>query len=127
MASDNDSTLRVVDLSWSPERIKDFCENNSDWILQLGPEITATDLERLYRRHLAVTTPYLGVIAEIAGDERTPDWILNDIASRFWVDVEVMAYLATNKSASNELLRRLLDHEHSSVREHAEALLTTQK
>ena len=114
---------RLVDLDWPPDKIKEFCENNDNWILQLSPQMTPDGVSALYRRQLTVPAPYEGLIAEIAGDERTPQWVIENVCTRFASSVEVMASLATNPAVSEETLHRLLSHEHPSVREHAEQTL----
>lgn len=110
----------VVDLNWPPDKLKEFCQKNDNWILQLDVGMTSADVEALYRRQLTIPAPYEGVIAEIAGDERTPRWALEDVLVRFLGSVEVMASLATNGAVSEDVLRRLLVHDHPTVREHAE-------
>jgi hypothetical protein len=117
------SSIRVVDLSWPPERIREFCEKTDDWILELDAGMTPADLEALYRRQVAVPAPYDGLIGEIAGDPRTPQWVLEDIATRFAGSFQVMSGLATNPEAPEAVLTRLRQHEHPIVREHAELTL----
>lgn len=117
------SSDRIVDLSWPPEKIREFCESNDGWILLLDSGMTPADIEALYRRQVAVAAPYAGLIAEIAGDTRTPQWVLEDILARFASSVEVLAGIAANPAAPETLLRRLQQHEHPSVREHAEQSL----
>lgn len=114
------SKLRIVDLTWSPERIRHFCENTDNWILLLDSSMTAADLETLYRRQLTVAAPYAGVIAEIAGDVRTPEWVLEDVVTRFADSTEILSSLATNRAVPEALLAQLEQHEESIIREHAE-------
>ena len=114
------SNERVLDLSWSPKRIKDFCENNDNWVLLLEPGMTTADVETLYRKQVTISAPYEGLIAEIASDPRTPRWVLEDIGSRFEASIEVMGALATNPAAPEAVLERLQQHQHPIVREHAE-------
>lgn len=116
-------SLRIVDLSWPPEKIKEFCENNDDWLLMLDSGLTPADIEALYRRQLTVPAPYEGVIGEIAEDPRTPQWVLEDIVTRFAGSIEVMASLATNFTAPETLLKRLQQHDDPDVRLHAELSL----
>src|SRR5436190_232328 len=103
--SDDDEVddLTEVDLSWPPERIKEFCENNDDWVLMLDSGLTPADIDALYRRQLTVSAPYEGVISEIAADIRTPQWVLEDIMARFASSVSVMTSLATNFTAPETL------------------------
>jgi hypothetical protein len=110
---------RIVDLTWPPERIKQFCENTDNWTLMLDPAMTPSDVEALYRRQLTVAEPYAGLIGEIAADRRTPLWVLKDIATRFSED-EILGGLATNPAVPDAILARLEQHEHPHVREHAE-------
>ena len=118
---------RIVDLTWSPERIRDFCENNDDWTVMLDPGMTPADLEALYLRQLTVSTPYEGVIGEIAGDPRTPRSVLEDVATRFAGSIDVMGSLAINPATPEAVLDRLLQHEHEIVREHAEKTLRAER
>jgi hypothetical protein len=116
-------SIRIVDLSWPPEEIKEFCENNDGWLLMLDSGLTPADIDALYRRQLTVPAPYEGVISEIAEDTRTPQWVLEDIVTRFASSLEVMASLATNSTAPVTLLERLQQHEDPDVRLRAELSL----
>ena len=114
------SSIQLVDLTWPPERIRHFCENNDNWILLLYSGMAPADLEALYWRQLTVSAPYEGVIAEIAADVRTPQGVLEDIATRFAGSIEVLASLATNRAAPESVLERLQQHGDPSIRERAE-------
>lgn len=116
----DDSPLRIVDLNWPPQTIRTFCEQNDNWMLELGPHLTSGDLESLYQRQLTVPDPYVGLIAEIAGDDRTPGQVLADIWNRFGDSLEVASSLATNPEVPDEILQHLLGHEEDTVREHAD-------
>ena len=118
---------RIVDLAWPPERIRDFCENEDNWTLLLESGMTSADIEALYRRQLTISAPYEGLIGEIAGDPRTPRWVLEDIATRFSGSIEVLGSLAANRAAPEAVLDRLQQHEHDVVREHAEQTRRAQR
>jgi hypothetical protein len=115
--------LKEVDLSWSPDKIREFCEATDDWVLELPQHWQTTDIERLYRTHASATTPCIGVISEIAADSRTTVAALQDIWARFGTALEVASALATNPSASEPLLRELAVHPDEIVRQHAERTL----
>ncbi|HEU4892313.1 MAG TPA: hypothetical protein VFT47_12235 [Vicinamibacterales bacterium] len=106
---------RIVDVNWPPERIKEFCENNGNWVLFLDSRLTPADIEALYRRQLTVPEPHAGLIGEIGGDQRTPVWVLEDIVGRFRWSVEVLSSIATNPASPRPVLEQLRQHEHSVI------------
>jgi len=70
-------------LRWSPKRLKRFCETHAAWVLELGPRVTPTGIERLYWRHVRAADGHPDLIAEIARDPRTPRRVIRDIWARF--------------------------------------------
>jgi len=108
-----------VDLSWPPDKIREFCENNVNWCLALPQEWSGADIEALYKRQLTVAQPYVGVISEIAADLRVSAATLMDIWRRFGSSVEVASALATNPAIPVALRQILLSHHEDVVREHA--------
>lgn len=118
--------MRTVDLRWSPERIKSFCERTKDWILVLPDQMAPTEVESLYWRQIEATSHYAGLIAEIAGHRKAPRTVLRDVALRFKSSREIMAALATNPSLPKRLLGELLHHVDAVVREHAQYALAKQ-
>lgn len=118
----DDDEMIDVDLTWPPERIREFCENenNNWWTLYLPKDWTSADIEQLYLRHAAIPDPYEGVICEIAGDTRTPVHILVEIKARFAHLVPaVMSSLALNPQTPIEFVEELAQHADETVREHA--------
>jgi hypothetical protein len=73
---------RRLDLRWSPKRLKQFCETHAAWVLELGPRMTSTGIERLYWRHVRSADGHPEIIEEIAADLRTPRRVLRDIWTR---------------------------------------------
>jgi hypothetical protein len=115
--------LHRIDLTCSPEQIRDYCERNDNWVVCLDAEMTSDDLAALYKRQVSISRPYEGLIAEIAGDPRTPRTVLEEILVRFRHSHEVMGSLATNETLADELVLALAEHEHPIVREHAGLLI----
>jgi hypothetical protein len=113
--------MTVVDLTWPPDTIREFCESNDNWMLYIPETWTASEVEALYRRQLGVEQPYVGVISEIAADARASAETLTDIWTRFGEAVEVASALATNPATPTSLRKRLADHPEEVVREHAKA------
>lgn len=108
-----------VDLTLPPDKVKEFCVKNDGWSMHLDETWTSVTIEDLYHRHIAVDDPNSDVIGEIANDERASAWILEDIARRYWTDWVIMKGIAVNPSASQELLKRLAEHDDDEVRKKA--------
>jgi len=119
MSRDNGRELRKVDLTWPPEKIRQFCELEDYWVLELDASMSPSELEALYQRQVGVADPYIGLIAEIAEHANTPPQVLVDCARRFRSSAEVMSSLALRLDAEEALLVELSSHEHETVREHA--------
>jgi len=115
--------LKLVDLTWSPDRIREFCESSDNWILELPSHWTTADVEELYRRHLGTDRIYLGVVVEIGGDARVSEEILLDIWKRFGSDIAVASAIATNPKTPESLLRELASHPDETIKGHAESSL----
>ena len=116
MASD----VPVVDLRRSPKEVKEFCETNSEWSMQLDESWTAEEIGVLYRTHIGVPEPNTDVIGEIGNDPRSPEWVLSDIVEGFWADRILMVGVAVNPAAPPQLLERLAQHDQDEVRRKAE-------
>jgi len=114
--------LKRVNQNWSPERIKSFCEETDDWVLELDDGLGPEEIKALYARQVASHGCYEGLVAEVAGDARTPEPVLRDIARRFQASTEILASLATNLATPTDVLDTLLGHTHPMVVEHARAL-----
>jgi hypothetical protein len=110
-----------VDLTWPPDRIREFCESQDNWMLYIPEDWSASDVEALYQRQLTVDRPYLGVISEIAADARASVETLSDIWSRFGEATAVASALAVNPATPRSLRKRLADHPEEVVRQHAMA------
>jgi hypothetical protein len=65
----------------------------SNWFLVLAPDMDSDAIGALYQRQVTTPLPYKELIAEIAGDERTP--------------------------SPDDILLALTSHAHEVVREHA--------
>ena len=89
-------SVRTVDVSWSPEVIKKFCETKDNWILALDPKMTAEELRVLYVRQRGAKEFYMGMIAEIAEHPHSPSDILHEIADSYLEDIEVRRSLSLN-------------------------------
>lgn len=123
----DDAESPDVDLTWPPERVKEFCENTRTWALSIPNEWTAANIESLYRRHAAVADPYVYVISEIADDSRTPIHVLVEIKDRFVHLIPVASALALNPNTPLEFVQELARHSDEAVRAHAKQALHRRK
>jgi hypothetical protein len=115
---------RRVDLRWSTNRLKRFCQSHRQWYLDLGPRFTTRGIERLYWRHVAASDGSVDVLAEIAGDPRASAGVIRDIWARFrTTNMGVMSALACNPAAPPFMLRQLLRARDATVRDHARKAL----
>jgi hypothetical protein len=115
--------MKTVDFRWPPERIKAFCEKETDWIFEIPDDVSAEDLAELYRRQVTSPARYNAVIAEIAGHANTPVETLDEMLTAFGDDEEITSALATNPSTPVAVLRILKGSRFESVRTHAEQSL----
>ena len=112
-----------IDLTWPPDKIREFCESQDNWVLVIPESWTASDVEALYQRQLTIDRPYLGVISEIAADPRLSAETLADLWARFGQAIEVAGALATNPATPESLITLLAGHPEEVVREHAQATI----
>lgn len=110
--------MKVVNLDWAPELIKEFCEKESEWVLSIPGDWSADRLEALYRRQVDSSTCSPGLVAEIVGHANTPVRVLEEAANLFGQNEEVASAIASNPITPISVLRELEKSEFESVREH---------
>lgn len=105
MSADDDG-LRIVDITLPPDKIREFCEQEDNWVLELNEPMLPAELEALYRRQLTTETPYQGLVAELASHTNTPLGVLKDCVARFWASPEVMVGLALSAKCDRRTAAR---------------------
>jgi hypothetical protein len=108
--------MKLINIKWSPEKIKTFCETKDNWILKLDEDMTAGELKSLYEEHMNSPYCYDGIIAEIAAHNNSPVEVLEAISNSYKEDI--LSALATNVHLTPKIIKKLSTSHYPEVRIH---------
>ena len=97
--------FKIVDVNLPPKELKEFCENNDYFIIELNDKMEEAKIIELYNIH--INSPYCSesILSEIAEHNNTPIDILTAIA--YNAEPSTLLSLALNPNINKEIIEKL--------------------
>ncbi len=108
--------MKNVNISLPPEKLKQFCDENDDWVLALKNNMKPQELRKLFNSHVSSAYYNESILCAIAEHSNTPNDILFKLSQLG--DINIMRHIATNPKITEDVFCNLLKTDDYVVLEH---------